>query len=144
MATVGSATRLLSNRVGRGVVVTMTRGSSPRRSPNMSMSQASGYRQAAISSHHAASVLRSAGSPPPSPARRCGPLLLHLGITLDPALVIAGLGAGALGPRVAGRGEPLEAIGIALGAVRLGGLLGRLSLEALLRLCARYRKLAHN
>jgi hypothetical protein len=37
----------LISRVGRGVVVTIERGLSPRRSPNISMSQASGYRQAA-------------------------------------------------------------------------------------------------
>jgi hypothetical protein len=42
-------------RVGFGVVVTTTRGSVPSRSPNISMSQASGYRHEAISSHHAAS-----------------------------------------------------------------------------------------
>src|SRR5712671_4310071 len=41
--------------IGFGVVVTTTRGSGPSRSPNISMSHASGYRQEAISSHHAAS-----------------------------------------------------------------------------------------
>ena len=53
--TVGSAMSLRINFVGRGVVVTTTRGSAPNRKPNISMSQASGYRQLASSSHHAAS-----------------------------------------------------------------------------------------
>ena len=38
----GVGDEILFSLVGRGVVVTMTRGSAPSRSPNISMSQASG------------------------------------------------------------------------------------------------------
>ena len=65
---VGSPTSSLISRVGRGVVVTMTRGFLPRRSPNISMSQASGYRQAATSSHHAHRAADRAGA---RARRRC-------------------------------------------------------------------------
>ena len=52
----GSAISFFRSASGRGVVVTMTRGHSPRRSPNCSMSQTScAWRHLAISSHHAAS-----------------------------------------------------------------------------------------
>src|ERR1700730_12530217 len=53
---VGSRTSSRISFVGRGVVVTTHLGLSPRRMPNISMSQASGYRRLPISSHHAASA----------------------------------------------------------------------------------------
>ena len=47
-----SAISALMIRVGRGVVVTIACGLSPSRRPSSAWSKASGWRQAASSSHH--------------------------------------------------------------------------------------------